>query len=558
MIFWCYFSITLLSHIINTPFMQRHLLLMICISFSLIATAQNVGVGQSAPKSKLDVNGGVTVGSGYSGTNTAPSNGAIIQGQVGVGTNAPNAAAALDVTSTTQGILYPRMTTAQRNAIASPVVGLVIYNTDCDNLNYYSSTSGWKSTSATGPIASAATNTGTTAGTTFTANWQAAGGATSYTLDVSTSSTFATTISGYSNLNVGTALTYNISGLTCGTTYYYRVRAVQCAGYSDYSNTITATPHGTGKQVFAYTGSNQTFTIPCGVTSINVKIWGAGGGGGYEASGGAGGYVSGTYTVSGTTALTVVVGGGGAINTGANGSTTAAAGAASFGGGGAGLTPGSNTNPSYSSGSGGGMSAILLSGTYLAAAGGGGGGGSFDPGAGYPTGGAGGGGAGTGSGVGGNGYDGGNSAGAYGSGGSTTAGAGGTGSAAAYNGAAGTAGQGGAGKGGYGTYLAVYALGGGGGGGYPFGGGGGGGSNSATNSTAGGTTSSKYIGGGGGGASYTSGAGFSGTSTPATLTSQFSTNLAPNSTDSDYTGTVGQGGDNTPTIGGNGLVVISW
>jgi hypothetical protein len=33
------------------------------------------------------------------------------------------------------------------------------------------------------------------------------------------------------------------------------------------------------KQVFAYTGSDQSFTVPAGVTSIDVNIWGAGGGG---------------------------------------------------------------------------------------------------------------------------------------------------------------------------------------------------------------------------------------------------------------------------------------
>jgi|GEM_PF-1352148 len=49
--------------------------------------------------------------------------------QVGIGTNSANANAALDVVSTTQGILLPRMTTAQRNAISSPAEGLTIFNT---------------------------------------------------------------------------------------------------------------------------------------------------------------------------------------------------------------------------------------------------------------------------------------------------------------------------------------------------------------------------------------------------------------------------------------------
>lgn len=49
--------------------------------------------------------------------------------QMGIGTSSPDASAALDVTSTTGGLLAPRMTTTQRDAISSPANGLIIYNT---------------------------------------------------------------------------------------------------------------------------------------------------------------------------------------------------------------------------------------------------------------------------------------------------------------------------------------------------------------------------------------------------------------------------------------------
>ncbi len=52
------------------------------------------------------------------------------QAQVGIGTTTPNASAALDVQSTTKGILLPRMTSAQRIAIAAPADGLIVYQTD--------------------------------------------------------------------------------------------------------------------------------------------------------------------------------------------------------------------------------------------------------------------------------------------------------------------------------------------------------------------------------------------------------------------------------------------
>jgi hypothetical protein len=62
-------------------------------------------------------------------------------GKVGVGTASPNASAALDVTSTIGGFLPPRMTTAQRDAIASPATGLIIKNTTINALQEYNGVS---------------------------------------------------------------------------------------------------------------------------------------------------------------------------------------------------------------------------------------------------------------------------------------------------------------------------------------------------------------------------------------------------------------------------------
>jgi hypothetical protein len=59
---------------------------------------------------------------------------------LGVGTNAPDASARIDVTSTTTGFLGPRMTTLQRDAIASPAQGLLIYNTTTNQYEYYDGT----------------------------------------------------------------------------------------------------------------------------------------------------------------------------------------------------------------------------------------------------------------------------------------------------------------------------------------------------------------------------------------------------------------------------------
>lgn len=58
-----------------------------------------------------------------------------------IGSNtAPVASAMLEVISTTQGILPPRMTTIQKNAIATPAAGLIVYDTTTNKLCCYNGT----------------------------------------------------------------------------------------------------------------------------------------------------------------------------------------------------------------------------------------------------------------------------------------------------------------------------------------------------------------------------------------------------------------------------------
>jgi hypothetical protein len=49
-------------------------------------------------------------------------------GSVGINQPTPDPTALLEMTSTTKGVLFPSLTTAQRDAIATPAVGLTIYN----------------------------------------------------------------------------------------------------------------------------------------------------------------------------------------------------------------------------------------------------------------------------------------------------------------------------------------------------------------------------------------------------------------------------------------------
>jgi len=56
---------------------------------------------------------------------------------VGIGTVNPNASAKVEIESTTQGFLPPRMSTVQRNGITNPVDGLIIFNSTTGCPNYY-------------------------------------------------------------------------------------------------------------------------------------------------------------------------------------------------------------------------------------------------------------------------------------------------------------------------------------------------------------------------------------------------------------------------------------
>ena len=64
--------------------------------------------------------------------------------QVGVGTTTPEGSSMLDVSSTTKGLLVPRMTSAQRTAIASPASGLIVFQTDAPSGFYFYQGTGWR------------------------------------------------------------------------------------------------------------------------------------------------------------------------------------------------------------------------------------------------------------------------------------------------------------------------------------------------------------------------------------------------------------------------------
>ena len=63
--------------------------------------------------------------------------------QVGINTNNPDASSALEIESTTGGILIPRLTETQRNAITAPAIGLMIYQTNGTSGFYFYDGAAW-------------------------------------------------------------------------------------------------------------------------------------------------------------------------------------------------------------------------------------------------------------------------------------------------------------------------------------------------------------------------------------------------------------------------------
>jgi hypothetical protein len=118
------------------------------------------------------------------------------------------------------------------NMTSFPVTGLSAHTTYYYRVRAYngcatSSNSSVKSvqTSLCTPAAPNARSATNVTSSSFTANWRSVSGATEYRLDVSTSNTFTTYVSGYQDLSAENMTSYPVTGLSAHTTYYYRVRA---------------------------------------------------------------------------------------------------------------------------------------------------------------------------------------------------------------------------------------------------------------------------------------------------------------------------------------------
>jgi hypothetical protein len=129
------------------------------------------------------------------------------------------------------------------------------------------------------PSAPTATQASAVSATGFTANWDASSGATGYQLDVSTSSTFGSFLPGYQNLNVGNSTSHAVTGLSEGTTYYYRARAYNAVGTSGNSAVISvvtlaapSAPTATQASAVSATGFTANWDASPGATGYNLDV----------------------------------------------------------------------------------------------------------------------------------------------------------------------------------------------------------------------------------------------------------------------------------------------
>jgi hypothetical protein len=163
-------------------------------------------------------------------------------GTVSVGTASPSPSAVLDLTSTSKGLLLPRLTFVQKSAIVSPEAGLILWCTDCGangELQVYNGTNfvnmvganvqfilpTLSATSAATAITSSSFTTGgsigSDGGALVTDRGVVWNTSTNPTISLSTKTSDGTGIGNFSS---------SVTGLTSAVTYYVRAYATNSVG----------------------------------------------------------------------------------------------------------------------------------------------------------------------------------------------------------------------------------------------------------------------------------------------------------------------------------------
>jgi hypothetical protein len=296
----------------------------------------------------------------------------------------PQPSAVLELQSTQQGFLPPRLSTAQRNAIVSPALGLVIFNTDKDCIEFYTQSQGWYSpciglpvvtTSAASQISAYAFSIGGQ----VVSDGGAAVSQRGICFGLNPNPTLADSLR-ISGAGVGTFTGLAAFPLSPNTTYYVRAFATNIAGTA-YGNQVQVTTTSPVRVSFQNPGQTS-WTAPAMYIRV-LAIGGGGGGGGNDGpvggGGGSGAAAAAGIPVTVGQVYSIGVGGGGLGGNSSCGGPNGNGGAGGANGGGNGGNAG--TSPcSGGGGGGGGWSGIFSGSTYWLVAGGGAGGGGSNEG----------------------------------------------------------------------------------------------------------------------------------------------------------------------------------
>jgi hypothetical protein len=186
--------------------------------------------------------------------------------EVGIGTVSPNTSAKLDVESTTQGFLPPRMTTVQRNAIASPAAGLTIYNTTVNCLQWWNGTIWYDG---------CGNNTPSAALTTI----NCAGATTTGTLTNGSAANGVSTAIPYTGGNAGTYGAQSVSSTGVVGLTATLAAGTLANGAGSLTYTITGTPTTSGTASFSITvgGQSCSFTVSVAAAAAALTTINCGG-----------------------------------------------------------------------------------------------------------------------------------------------------------------------------------------------------------------------------------------------------------------------------------------
>jgi len=177
------------------------------------------------------------------------------------GTYTANPSSILDISNNgaaLKGLKLPKLTTTERNNIRSPAEGLIIYNSTTKCINYYIGSNSWEELTSSAALSITALPASNITNTSFDANWSSSAAANGYDIEVYTDAALTNLVNSY---NGWPASPFNFNtSVSCGTTYYYRVRATNICNTGAWSNVVSFTTTGSVPATPTPSTITQTYT----------------------------------------------------------------------------------------------------------------------------------------------------------------------------------------------------------------------------------------------------------------------------------------------------------